>query len=64
MIDYCEWLSVFAPFVLLCPPIDPFVLFAPLSLKINPKGAIQPTLRTTDTAQEVTGSLILYTSGS
>jgi len=37
----------FAPFLLFCPPIAPFVFFVPLSLNIDPKGAIPPTLRTT-----------------
>ena len=41
------WLSVFVPFVLFCPPTAPFVFFAPLFLKIAPKEAIPPTLRTT-----------------
>jgi len=45
MIEY--WLSIFAPSVLFRSPITPFVFFVPLPLKIAPKGAIPPTLRTT-----------------
>ena len=30
------------------PPIAPFVFFAPLTINIAPKGAISPTLRTTE----------------
>jgi len=39
--------GVFATFVLFFPRNAPFVLFAPLPLKIVPKGAIPPTPRTT-----------------
>jgi len=34
--------------VVFCPPVAPFVFFAPLPLKIAPLGAIPPTLRTTE----------------
>ena len=47
--------SVFAPFVLFCPSIASFALFALLPLKISPKGAIPPILRTT----AVAGALFL-----
>jgi len=37
----------FQPLVLFCSPITPFDFFTPLPLKITPKRAIPPTLRTT-----------------
>ena len=44
MVDW--WLSVFAPFVMFCPPIA-LCFFTPLAPQNPPKGAIPPTLRTT-----------------
>jgi len=37
---------VFSPLCVVLPPIAPFVLSTPLSLKITPKEAIRPTLKT------------------